>query len=123
MKVWQAVSGGGEDGETPLESAKRELSEEIGLENPSKLFQLSSISSIPVEALRGFIWGKDVFVVPEYTFGLELTSKDLVLSHEHESFEWLSYEEANQRLQFDSNKTALWELNARLTAPKDDSSR
>ena len=40
--------------------------------------------------------------------------KDVVLSDEHSGFEWLSYDDAMQRLTWDSNKTALYELNCRL---------
>ena len=31
MLVWQFIAGGGEDGETPLQSAKREAYEEAGI--------------------------------------------------------------------------------------------
>ena len=38
----------------------------------------------------------------------------IVLSSEHNGFEWLTYDEAITRLTWDSNKTALYELNCRL---------
>ena len=52
-------------------------------------------------------------VIPEYTYGFECGSK-IVLSSEHNGFEWLTYDEAITRLTWDSNKTALYELNCRL---------
>ena len=36
------------------------------------------------------------------------------LSHEHTECVWLSYEEAQTRLKWDSNRTALYELNCCL---------
>ena len=39
----------------------------------------------------------------------------IVLSHEHTELVWLPYKEARERLQWDSNKTALYELNRILS--------
>lgn len=114
LKVWQGIAGGGEKGETSIETATREAYEEAGISPKSKMFQLSSIASIPVVNISGFIWGEDVLVVPEFSFGVELTSKTLKISHEHFIYQWFTYEEAVKKLNWDSNKTALWELNYRI---------
>jgi dATP pyrophosphohydrolase len=113
-KAWQGIAGGGEDAETPIEAAKREAMEEAGVPDGSKIIQLSAVSSIPVEYVAGFIWGDDVLVVPEYSFGIELSSKIMTLSHEHSQYEWFNFEDALKQLKWDSNKTALWELNHRI---------
>lgn len=34
--------------------------------------------------------------------------------YEHTEYKWLTYAEAQAVLQYDSNKTALWELNRRI---------
>jgi len=67
-----------------------------------------------VEFIRGFIWGEDVLVVPEYTFGVMVENKNISIKDEHKEYVWGTYEEVTKKLQFDSNKTALWELNYRL---------
>ena len=36
------------------------------------------------------------------------------LSSEHKEVIWVKYDEAKDNLKFDSNKTALWELNEKL---------
>ncbi len=73
MGYWQAIAGGGEMGETPGQSAMREAFEETGLGEDCRLIQLDSISSLPVEHVVGhFLWGEEVFVIPEYSFGLEV---------------------------------------------------
>lgn len=111
---WQGIAGGGEEGETVIETAKREAFEEAGIK--SDLFlQLDSISSLPVEHVVGsFLWGEDIYVINEYSFGVELLSPDLSLSNEHLIYKWVNYEEAISILKWDSNKTALWELNQKL---------
>jgi dATP pyrophosphohydrolase len=77
---------------------------------------LDSRNTAPVTGVTGeFTWGKDVYVIPEYTFGVKPDSKDINLSVEHTEYRWVSYEDAVAMLQWDSNKNALWELNARIT--------
>lgn len=115
---WQAISGGVEDDETLFETVKREVYEETGIK-VNNIIKLSSISSIPVINITGeFTWGKDTYVVTEYSFGVPIEDSEIKLSNEHKKFEWLTYEEAQQRLTFDSNKTALWELNQKLLDTK-----
>ena len=38
----------------------------------------------------------------------------IVLSREHTEFRWLVFEKAIELLKFESDKTALWELDQRL---------
>jgi len=38
----------------------------------------------------------------------------LLLSHEHTEYKWVDYETAREMLKYDSNRTALWELNKRI---------
>lgn len=58
--------------------------------------------------------GEDVFVIKEYCFGVDVNGQEIVLNDEHPEYKWLSYEEAKKLLKWDSDKTALWELNERL---------
>lgn len=117
MGYWQAVAGGGEMGETPEQSARREVFEETGLGEDCRLIRLDSITSLPVVHVVGhFLWGEKMFVIPEYAFGLEVYDQKLNLSKEHTAYKWASYEEAVSALKWDSNKTALWELHTRLNS-------
>jgi len=59
-------------------------------------------------------WDPALYVVPEHSFGADCTGQTPVLSQEHDTLEWLPYAEAHARLTYDSNRTALWELNLRL---------
>ncbi|WP_207650683.1 hypothetical protein [Clostridium sp. DSM 8431] len=60
------------------------------------------------------MWGEDTFVIPKYSFGVLATDDVLKLSNEHTEYRWCSYDEAINLLEWDSNKTSLWELNERL---------
>lgn len=114
--IWQFVAGGAEDKETPIEAAIRELSEETGINiKEEDLIVLDSKTTIPVVNVTGtYTWGKDVFVIPEYAFAVDATSFQIKLSNEHTEFKWLEYNKAMDILTYDSNKTALWELNEKL---------
>lgn len=114
---WQFVAGGGEDNETPLESAMRETAEECGVKS-GHWVELTSLSFIPAAVIHEKHrknWDKNTYVIPEYTFAFACT-EDIKLSHEHTQCIWLSYEEAMKKLEWDSNRTALYELNCRLVA-------
>ena len=111
---WQAIAGGGNVGESILEAAKRETLEETGIDSENEFVKLDSCATIPVEYICGFVWGKDVLVVPEYCFGVKVDHQDLQISSEHTEYRWLSYSEAHELLQWDSNKNGLWELDYRL---------
>ena len=112
---WQGIAGGGEDNETPLEAAKRETLEEAGIGSSAKFLRLDTMESVPVTTLKDNpLWGEDVYVVPQYCFGVDGSDLEIMISHEHSAFGWFKYDQAIQLLKFDGNKTALWELNQRL---------
>ena len=115
-RIWQFVSGGGQDNETPLETVVREIMEETSIVVDKKeIEQLDSKTTIPVINITGeYTWGKNVYVIPEYTFAIKLKNCNIKLSNEHKEYKWVEYDEAIKKLKYDSNKTALWELNERL---------
>ena len=112
---YQFVAGGGEDKEKPIEAAAREILEETSV-TAEHILPLTSMAYIPANVIskkHRALWSSDTIVIPEYTFGFECDS-EMALSGEHTGFEWMTYDEAMSRLTFDSNKTALYELNYRL---------
>jgi dATP pyrophosphohydrolase len=112
---WQFLAGGGEDRESPLMAAKREACEEAGIDRSRSFLALDTQSSIPVYHFReSHLWGEEIYVVTEYAFAVEVDASDFQLSTEHNEVHWLTYSEAYTRLTYDSNRTALWELNQRL---------
>ncbi len=115
INQYQFVAGGGENDETAMQAAIREIREETGIIS-TFVIPLTSMAYIPANVIsekHRKLWSKDIFVIPEYAFGFECEI-DICLSEEHIGFEWLNYDEALLRLTWDSNKTALYELNCRL---------
>lgn len=115
LLIWQGIAGGGEGDETPLAAARRESFEEAGIGPSSSSTALQSTASVKVTAFRESVsWDACLYVVPEYGFGVEVTGSALVRSAEHSAIRRAPFEEAELLLRFDSNRTALWELNQRI---------
>ncbi|MBU5426845.1 NUDIX domain-containing protein [Tissierella pigra] len=117
MNIWQFIAGGGEDDETPIEAAKREANEEADIAYTTSYYMLDTCCSIPVECFNEVDrqrWGENCFVIPEYSFAVDVNVTDLKLSHEHVQYKWLDYKSAKKLLKYDSNKIALGELNTRI---------
>ena len=106
--MWQAISGGGEGSETPMEAAVRETREEAGIGAADTWIRLDARASIPASVFSGIEhWPTDLFVVPEYAFGVAVADTRVQLSVEHAEHTWLPFQEAHQRLTWDSNRVAL----------------
>ena len=105
--------GGGEDAETSLEAAKRELFEETALVGVNWL-QLDSMCTLPKTIFNDHMyWPKHLHVVPEYAFSVEVQG-DPLLSSEHSEYRWCDAIQAQKLLKYDFNRIALWELCERL---------
>lgn len=112
---WQGIAGGGEDHETPLEAAMREAQEEAAIPAEARFIELESVCSVPVYIFRdSALWGDALYVIPEYSFGVDCTGRQIILSDEHRELQWLPFSEARERLTYDSNRTALWELHQKI---------
>jgi NTP pyrophosphohydrolases including oxidative damage repair enzymes len=114
---FQFIAGGGEYGETPMQTAVREVHEESGISGV-EFKQLTSMCYIPTSIFseeQRKAWGANKYVIPEYAFCAEVKSEHIKLSEEHVKYKWVTYKEALSLLKWDSNKTALYELNGILT--------
>jgi dATP pyrophosphohydrolase len=113
---WQGIAGGAEQGESAEQAARREMAEEAQIPRDGALLPLDATASVPaVHFAARKTWGPDVYVVTERSFGVQVSDgHTIALSDEHLEYRWLTYEAAAALLTWDSNKTALWELNERL---------
>lgn len=99
----------------PLETAKREAHEETGISADAHFLRLDTRVSVRVTEFQdSHLWGEEIYVIPQYCFGVLVREASLVLSGEHSDYRWLKYEEAYRLVNYDGNQTALWELNQRL---------
>lgn len=114
---WQGVSGGVEDDEELAAAARRETAEETGFAGAHPLYRLTMTSGVDKTCYRAAVhWPEDLYIVPKHYFAMDLTAAlgDVVLSCEHQQVRWCGYDEAHAALRYDDDRTALWELHARL---------
>ena len=109
-RVWVPVSGKVDSTDADFLSAtRREVREETGFGQPLRILDLD--------------WefrfrGPDVRRWRLHAFGVELESMlEPKLSREHESFAWLSYSTARERLHYADNREAIRRLH-RIVVPK-----
>ena len=98
---WDFPKGNVEKGEMPENTARREIREETGIED---------ITFIPGfdEKIRYFYKRQKKTIAKEVEFLLaETKSQKVMLSFEHTGFEWLSYDEASERITFRNSKDIL----------------
>ncbi len=113
---WQFIAGGGSKGEDEAQAARREGEEEAGIPQNAGYVRLQTVTSIPACYFGARLyWPQDLYVIPEYCFAVDASGMKFTLSHEHTRFEWLSLAECYERLRWQSNQVALWELNERLS--------
>ena len=96
--LWQGVAGKIEDGETASQTAIRELKEETDLA-PYKMFVADHVSSFYESHFDR------INLVP--VFGIEVRSKNIVLSEEHCEYKWLEFDKAYSRLTWNGQKKGL----------------
>jgi len=113
LNIWQGIAGGGEGNENPIEAMKREMYEEASIDGDSRYIRLSSITTIPAINIGGLRWG-EIIMIPEFAFGVEMQSRKLQIGSEHTKCLWVNCENAINKLKYDSNKSAIWELDYRL---------
>ena len=124
LGVWQGIAGGGENDETPDEAASREAFEEAGISSSSPLQRLDSVSAIAVEHFSDRqSWDPSLATIPEYSYAVNAAEQPLQLSVAHTDVRWVDLEEGLAMLEWESNRTALRELDEHLTGAASDRTR
>jgi dATP pyrophosphohydrolase len=110
---WQPVTGGIEEGETKIQALKREIQEETGINNPTKI-----INNVYCCEFWDYYKREACHrLIKEHVFGVEISSNEkITISHEHTEYKWCTFKEALELLKWKENKEALKKLNHILTA-------
>jgi len=102
---WDFAKGHVEAGEKEIDTVKREVKEETGLDN------LEFVDGFNAWMKYFFVFeGKKIFKVVTYLLAKTPTKK-ITISGEHIGYDWLPYEEALERLNFKNAKCMLTKAN------------
>lgn len=107
---WQTITGGIHPGEGLLQTAQREVFEETRLGKGKASISEAHISySFP---------GNDGYLLDEYVFAADVGDPAKIkISEEHEKFEWLDVGDAEQRVAYENNKTAIRAVYKKISSP------
>jgi bis(5'-nucleosidyl)-tetraphosphatase len=98
---WEFPKGHVEEGENEKETALRELEEETGLNNVSLIDGFR-------EMMNYKFTYKEKMISKDVVFFLGIVNcNDVDLSHEHQDYDWLSYEDAMQKVTFKNARIVL----------------
>lgn len=111
---WQSVTGSLEGDETHKQAAIREMREETGISaSDDDLIELGIVNTFEIAPQWRSRYEPGVTHNEEVCFALKINERDIRLDPiEHESWCWVSYEQAMEMLFWESNKRALTAANA-----------
>ena len=118
-EFWQPITGGLEEGETKIETLKREIIEETGIKSIIKIienvhyYEFQDPSTIEYFKRHGRACNH----VKEYVFGVEVSSDEKVVldEKEHSEFKWCGLREALRLMKWKGNKDAFRKLDRILS--------
>lgn len=111
---WQSVTGSLEGDETHKQAAIREIREETGISaSDDDLIELGIVNTFEIAPQWRSRYEPGITHNEEVCFALRINKRDIRLDPiEHESWCWVSYEQAMEMLYWESNKRALIAANA-----------
>ncbi len=113
---WQPITGSIEDGESPIETARREIAEETG--NRGEPEELDLQQSFMIESHYLETLYPTPIIASETGFVARLRS-DLPIridAEEHDDFGWFTFGEAYERIRWTDDREALERLEERLSS-------
>ena len=109
-QFWQSVTGTLEQGEKPIETAKREVLEETGIDINQFSYQLIDCFKTNTYEIRDrwkHRYPPDTPFNTEHVFALKVTDGQAITLTEHSAYLWLDKPLAMQKVWSDSNREAI----------------
>jgi lipoyl(octanoyl) transferase len=112
---WQPITGSIEEGESPLETARREILEETG--HPGEPEDLDLRQSFMIESQVLASRYPSPIVASEISFVAQLSSHAAIHmdADEHDHFGWFSFAEAYEKIRWTDDREALEQLEKKLS--------
>ncbi|MDF2177173.1 dihydroneopterin triphosphate diphosphatase [Aliiglaciecola sp. CAU 1673] len=110
---WQSVTGSLEAGETPFQTALREVNEEVGIDIEAQGYALVDCRLVSQYAIREawrYRYAPEVTVNTEYLFALKVKKGQAVELSEHSQYRWLPAKEAAALAWSPTNQEAILRL-------------
>lgn len=104
---WQMVSGKLEEGENAVEATLREIKEETGL-IPNRLYSTNLVEQF---------YDTDYHVinlVPVFLAFADQEAEVILNPYEHDAYQWIGYEEAENYLEFDNQIENIMKIHKRF---------
>ena len=107
---WDFIKGKVEEGETSHETASRETKEETGITN------IEFVDGFEESVEYDFRFKKEDIHKKVIFFLAKTNEKNIKLSHEHNDYLWLEYNDALKKTTFENAKNVLTEANEFLSS-------
>lgn len=102
---WQPISGGIEKGEKPIDTLRREMYEETGINKFERIIDLK------YNFIFETMWRGKLTKMREFCYATEIKEETSIkLSNEHEEYRWCTEDEAKEFLKWEHNLVALNKL-------------